>query len=969
MIDISELYLKMRGGIVLAMLAMSSGAMATETLQQVFDRPSTSGVSLGTQFFYPPKQDEGTSLPVTSVMVDETSVTEDSVTAAEPAAVVDSETTETATATAETTGALTDTGETAATTGTVETAEQPQTDLSDEEESLAESLPVKVDNSSTAAQVRQLGEFEKRNQIGEAFLLAVELVNANPRSEFAYDAAIRNSLILGLDEDIEKHYREAIKQSDLPGKYYVQLAHYYQRTGRMEQLQKLISDYAKENASATDYRITLARLFSVAGDQEALTALFDRQGFTDDDIFPLLQIQVKAYADAGQDDRATSIILTAMNRDLGMLQQRLLLQEMLRLNDPAPEHVMALVQASLSNETNYGVARKVADNVIRQAEEKRYLTRLDDYLTSQAQGRRLTDVERWTWALISQKFGQADRSLAILTAETAGSTPVISYERAKGLIAADRSREAIPILTTLLSEQPDELSIRMMLAQEMSKLRQTTNTLQLLGSLNFQDLPPEYRSEYATLTISSHILNREAERLIEAWQGIAPNAHFEVLQAMGDTVVGYASDGDFRRRVAETALGRLEGRSNAWPLYLLLARLSATAGESISELEYYAKYLEHDRHNVRMLRFVAELALLHAGMEITLAPEQSLGNRPVTIRASQSAATAAAVEFYRRLIELQPRLPENYSALMRAYQTRSEIGLAKKVGLEYADRMSSSPEALAAAANMLHDNGFAEDALSMYRAALLAAPDQFQTWMNYATVLREEGKVEPATNILKKILEEGLHGVPFNQPAVFANLLGIAQDSGTTEALATYLDEVREKPIPGKAEFYVSSAKVLMQIGAPDKARVFLEEFIEKEPENRLIPDGLLLLGQVQYMLGEFERSLETFLQVRDDHGDTPAAITASYNAAEIQRRLGNLEEAITTWIRLAQSRPDEDKALEAIYVAALSAWNDMENHELAVELMEQYVASDSQDYAKLERARQSLVRMKAGQPPLDDES
>ena len=118
-----------------------------------------------------------------------------------------------------------------------------QVDLSPKEEVVTQSLPVKVDNSSTAAQIMQLAEFEKRNQIGEAFLLATELVNQNPNDEFAYDAAIRSSLVLGNEQEIEKYYRAAIKQSNLPGKYYVQLAHYYQRTGKMEQLQKLIAEY------------------------------------------------------------------------------------------------------------------------------------------------------------------------------------------------------------------------------------------------------------------------------------------------------------------------------------------------------------------------------------------------------------------------------------------------------------------------------------------------------------------------------------------------------------------------------------------------------------------------------------------------------------------------------------------------------------------------------------------------------
>lgn len=810
----------------------------------------------------------------------------------------------------------------------------------------------------------QLAEFEKRNQIGEAFLLAVELVHQNPTAEFAYDAAIRNSLILGLDDEIEKYYREAIKQSSLPGKYYVQLAHYYQRTGRMDQLQKLIGEYAKTSNSAADYRITLARLFAMAGDQSALTALFDKQGFTNEDIFPLLQIQIKAYADAGQDDKATSIILTALERDFGMAQQRLLLQEMVRLKNPEPGRVIDLMQNSLANETSYREARKVADNVIRQARERRYFTQLNDYLSSQAQTRKLGDIERWMYALLSQSEGQTSESLEILTAESAGNTPVIAFERARALTRSGRAQEAIPTLATLLAEQPDNLDIRLLLAQQLSRLKQTTNTLQLLGSLRFADIPAEDQSAYATLTVASHIMNRDTPRLLEAWEELGPQASFEVLQAMGDTVVGTTSDADFRDSVASSALKRIKDHPDAWPLYLLLARLSATDSEAIAEINYYREYLEHDRDNVQMLRFAAELALQHANVPLTLVSDAPGAGKGITLRASQSEATAAAVQFYRRLIDLQPRLAENYAALMRAYQTRGEIATAKKVALEYADRSSSSGAALAASARMLAGNGFLDDALAMYRSALLESPDQFNTWMDYATTLRSAGKIGPASDILKKILEEGLHGVPFNQPEVFSSLLTMAQDTGTTPALADYLESLRSRQIPGKAEFYVSAAKLLMQIGESAKAGDMLQEFVDTETESRLLPDGLLLLGQIQYTAGDLDKAVKTFNRVRDDLSTSPAAITATFNVAEIQRQQGNVKQAIETWVKLAAGHLDSDKALSAVRVAALSAWNDLNDQPLAIELMESFVQSGSQDFEMLQQARKDLENMRAGKAP-----
>lgn len=942
--------------VVLAGLAVAAGIYARAqdgpptTLTQVMDRPSTVSLEATSQFFTTESESFVTTLPVTSTVVGEAPTTIGALAATPPD---EGEGTQPLPATGPVPGLP---------------ADPTEADLAVREEAVTQGLPVKVDDSSSAAQVMQLAEFEKRNQIGEAFLLAVELVKQNPSDEVAYDAVIRNSLILGRNDDIERYYREAIKNSSLPGKYYVQLAHYYQRTGKMTELQKLITDYAESNNTAPDYRITLARLFSVAGDSEALTALFDRQGIRGEDIFPFIHAQIKAYADVGREDRVTSIAISTLDNDFDMTQQRVLLQEILRLKNPPPDLVIALTRSSLVNETDYQAARKVADNVIQQAQKGRYFTFLNDHLTSEGASRRLMDTERWLLSLFYRAGGQEREALEVLMAESAGNTPVIAFERAQSLTDAGRAEEAIPTLATLLAEQPDNLDIRFLLAEQLAQLRQTTHTLQLMGSLRFADLTSEQQSRYATLTISSLMANQEPERLLESWQDMAVQAPFNVLQAMGDTVVRSATDTIFRDQLAQAALDRIENRADAWPLYLLLARLSASEKEPLTELEYYERYLEHDRDNVQMLRFVAELALLHGNVPISLAGDGENGpSRPIPLRASHSEATANAVELYRRLIDLQPSLPENYAALMRAYQLRGEVDTARRVALEYADRASSTPESIATAARMLVTNGFPEDALPLYRASVLQQPLGFETWLEYARTLRSTGKYQPASDILKKMLEEGLHGIPFNQPEIFSNLLTIAQDTNTTESLVEYLDSLREKQIPGMPEFCISSAKLLTQIGRPDLAREFLNDLAENHKDSRFAPDGLLLLGQLDYTDGRPEEAIETFTRVKDDFSTSPAAITAIFNIAEIQRQQGQVESALQTWLKLAEAHPDNDKALEAIYVASLSAWNDLERQPLAIEIMEQYVISSTQDYAMLRHARKALQNMRAGQPPLHD--
>lgn len=927
--------------------ALLSGAAQAQQqgLTQTFDRPLSTGLSLGTQFFQSNPKTPRQPLQVKSMVVGETSDTQGAVTVPVPKE-------------------LDMVSPTAPVVTPIPLPVAPEkSDLTPDDRVVSQGLPVKVDNSSTAAQLLQLANFEKRNQIGEAFLLASELVRQNPDEEFAYDAVIRMSLILGLDSEIEKFYREAIKRSSLSGKYYVQLAHYYQRKGQMKELQALIEDYAKSNSDATDYRITLARLFSVAGDPMALKALFDRQGFTQNDIFPLLQLQMGTYVELKDSDKATSIVLSALDRDFGMAEYRLLLMDYLRLPSPDPATSVLLLQMSLANETDYDRARGLADTIISRSMEGRYFSRLRNFLLEEGRRRRLRDVERWLLSLMADKTGDTKEALEILTAETAGNTPTIAYERAARLAKTNRSREAIPILQTLLAEQPDNLQLRLLLAGQLYGLKQSTNTLQLLSPLRFDNLSEPQQVEVVNYSIGALLQREDTSRILSVWAEIAPQASFKVMQSMGDTIVQNAKNAEFRARLAGAALAKMQTEPASWSLNLLLSRLASLDEDHIAELTYYSRYLDNDSDNIPMLKFVAELALQRSTVPLQLGTLAD-GEEPVALRGSNDKATEIAIDLYRRLIDLQPRLSENYSALMRAYQTRGEIETAKKVAVEFADRSTSTAVACASAAEMLAMNGFDNDALVYYRESVLKDPQNFQVWMDYAATLRRVGKVELAEGIFKRILEEGFHGNAFNQPEIFANLLGIAEDNKSVDQLATYLDSLREKSIPGKAEFYISSAKVFMQLGMDAKAEEFLTAMQKEFPDHKLTPESYLLLGQLQYARQDIEKARTTFAETAEKFTTGTAAVTARFNEAELVRQQGNVAEALKKWEELAEKYPSEDKALSGLYTAALSAYNDANNTSRSEELLVKFLESESMDFDLQRKAAQGLKQLREGKSP-----
>jgi tetratricopeptide (TPR) repeat protein len=341
----------------------------------------------------------------------------------------------------------------------------------------------------------------------------------------------------------------------------------------------------------------------------------------------------------------------------------------------------------------------------------------------------------------------------------------------------------------------------------------------------------------------------------------------------------------------------------------------------------------------------------------------------VSVRAVDFSGTDLAIRLYRRLIELQPMLPDNYSALMRILQLRGEVETAKKVAIELADRKTSSGEVQLMAASILDDNGFAADALHFFERSLQLAPDNYEAWMKYADALRASRTFDKSEAICRRMMEQGLHGKPYNQPRLFATLLRIARESGTLPQQLDYLDGLRDRDLPGKAEFFLSASKLFIQVKAEDRAEKFLVRFQEKMPTSPLIPDSYLLLGQLRFNRQDTAGAIAAFRSVVDKFPGTQAEITARFNIGEAYRQMGEPQDAVTAWLELANKRPDDDKALAGMYEAAVTAHRELKDNELSKRLFRLYTESGVQDFALLRRARANLQRLEMGQPLTDEES
>ncbi|MBX7246753.1 MAG: tetratricopeptide repeat protein [Candidatus Sumerlaeaceae bacterium] len=938
---------KRRRAAVVAVLALQylcalAGAAPADTTATESVLPSTTSSLVAEPKFFPvSSKDRSTTMMLASVIEGETSATQDIVT---------------------TGAAISDKGTTMALpTETVTT--MPESRRVDN----IPRLPVKVDNSSTAAQAQQLLKFERQNQIGEAFLLACEMVRENPDSEFAYDAAIRTSLVLGLEDDTENFYRSAIKNSALPGKYFVQLAHFYSRRNKVDKLRRLLSDYEKGGKEDPDYWLTLARLAQVANETSATRLIAERAVASGTTLFPLVIIQSRAYSRLGEPEKARELILAAGDQNFGPLENAALLNEFIKLPGITPDEMAKMIRAALVNETSYRKARTAANAIIEQAVAKRLFHPLKELLMARTKNGEAADIEVWLAALMARREGNNDAALDLLTSGSESATPIIAYERAQALAEAGRPAEALPILSVLLAEQPTEVGLRILMAEQQLATGDAEGALQTLSAMPRTRLTSAERLRLCELSLTAATGVGDAARVADKWTELAQTATFTDLQAMGDVVLKSLTNPALRDEITSVVSERVKD-DDQWPLLLLKARLFAVARDHKAELLAYSQYLDRDWNNVQMLRFVAELATQYANLPIKFETGGEGKDSPqLTLRATDSSDTDLATELYRRLIQIQPKVADNYSALMRIYQMRGEVETAKKVALELAESRKDSAETQAMAATIMDENGFSAESLPFFRSSLRKNPEDFSVWVKYAAALVAAKRYDDAQAIYQKILEEGWHGKPFNQPLMLSSLLKIATETKRTKDLIAYLGGLRSKEIPGKPEFLLSVSKLFIQLRSDDAAAQVLNDFVKQFPDHKLLPDAYLLLGQLAYTRQEYDEAINWFKRVVERFPGTPAAITAVYNIGEVKRQTGQPREAINTWLDLKYHFPNDDRAISGVYEAAKVAYNDLKDFEYAAKLLKQFIDSGSQDFTLLDKARKSLKKLEAGQPPFED--
>jgi len=825
-----------------------------------------------------------------------------------------------------------------------------------------DAIPKYLDKSTTSAQLIQLHQYEERGHIGEAYLIARDLVKNFPTDEYAYDAAIRNSLILGegMEADTENLFKQAMVMVDYPGKYYVQFAHVLLRREHLDEYRRLCEDYAELHNEDDECTLTLARMSSLAGEYERVIELLQPLRLESEVSlgFPEWQLLFNAYVKSKDFVSARALALEGVELDFGAWEKRTIFMSFLKLPTIDAEEVVMMARQVLSNEQDYHTAKLVANKIIEQALNQRFFEDLQKRLDERIANAEANHVEVWLATILAQQKHDPERVRHLLTEVTKSTTPVIAYERAQFYKQEGNTTAALEIMQDLLEEQWSNTDIRLQLVELYFETGKPLEAAELLDDMTTLWVSREVMRRVGVLSVKAAMRMDNPQYLMDTWVSQADIAQFSDLLLMGDQVIlelGTLKNSDELLDLIEQRLKQ----PNQWALYLLKARLHAIKGDQRAVLESYLGYLDHHYDNIPMTQFVAKLASQVGRTPIKLMTRDGEGEKAVTISAVNTNNTDIAIELYKRLIRMQPMVLENYSALMRVYQSRGEAEKAKSTALELADYESSFPLATnRMAATILADNGFAQDSLPLFRKAL-NAEDRFNysLWFRYAQALVDVGDYAKATEVYHNFLLKGVSGHPVNQPVLLANLQTIAQKTNTNDSLCKFLVDQRNVKLPGKPEFLLSSAKLLMQLEKMDLATTMIAAFQEQYPHHELAADSTILLGQMAAAKGRPDYALIMFQSVitNPEMVGTTAEIRARFEIGELQRKQGNLREAIATWTDLKARFPENNTAIAGVYEAAMLAWFELHDCTWATGLLNDFIASGSTDLATVRRAHAAL--------------
>jgi tetratricopeptide (TPR) repeat protein len=339
--------------------------------------------------------------------------------------------------------------------------------------------------------------------------------------------------------------------------------------------------------------------------------------------------------------------------------------------------------------------------------------------------------------------------------------------------------------------------------------------------------------------------------------------------------------------VVQAELGDNAAASAAFREALRIDRASLPARLRLAESLMRAGDLEASRAEYEaLLRQFPELALAHHGLGHLLSVQ---GNR------------RAAVEHYRRAVELAPQFGPARYALALAYRdlglddsAQPHLAAYREHGnrrpalrdplLEQVRSMKGTARDLIVEAARLGRAGRLDESIAMHQKALEADPAAAQAHVNLISLYGRTGRRDKAEEHYRAVLrlEANLADAHYNYGVL------LASDRRPAEAAAAFRKALDVNPFHAQAHNNLGG--ILAQQGRLDEAAAHYRQAIANDPQHRA---ARFNFGRVLAASGRYPEAIEQLHRVLSPEdsadSDTPRYM---YALADAYRRAGDLQKA-----------------------------------------------------------------------------
>jgi len=126
-------------------------------------------------------------------------------------------------------------------------------------------------------------------------------------------------------------------------------------------------------------------------------------------------------------------------------------------------------------------------------------------------------------------------------------------------------------------------------------------------------------------------------------------------------------------------------------------------------------------------------------------------------------------------------------------------------------------------------------------------------------------------------------------------------------------EEAKARPVaPESAESLYGRGLELVQKGDFPGGRKWLEEFLQRYPQNELAPNARYWVGESWYGEKSYESAILQFQEVVQKHPDHPKAASALFKQGMAFQALGDRKNARVVWQKLIERLPESEEAKRA---------------------------------------------------------